>query len=38
VADTLSRKVQCVYEIRYHRIEFDVTEQIKEVDLKDPGY
>lgn len=38
VADALRKKVQCVYEIRYHRVEFDVTEKIKEATLKDLEY
>jgi len=29
-----SGTVQCVYEIWYHHVEFDVTQQLKEVALK----
>lgn len=38
MVDALSRKLHCVYEIPYSQIEFNFTNHIKEVSLRDLEY
>ena len=38
VADALSRKMHCVYELYFNQVEFKFQAQIKEEAKKDPQY